>query len=467
MKPINTSLPISGFWDSRQGGRDENQDQCAVIDTPLGFLAIVCDGMGGGPSGSFASDTAVRKIYEYINTPHEDMNRKEILKDAIEYAHQSILSLGDENPILKGMGTTVAAVLINDYSAIIAHVGDSRVYQFRYGQKIFRTSDHSMVADMVRNGVLTEEQARLSSQSNIITKALGGNLKNLAEVSEHAYEAGDRFLLCTDGIWGMIPEKELIHRTAKPSVLSKAVDNTVDTVDTLGRNNGNSHDNMTIVMLEMKNDSKLKEKMSKKTIRLLAILAAICLLSIVTNIILAKKLSAPNKAEQKVEALIKEMSAKEKQIEDLQTEVNNLNNDLAKSKQATADAKLEAAEEKTKAAEKAKAEAELQAKEAKAAAEKANASAQEAKKAANEVAQLRNSVKNGLTKARDTKKGPSRKGIITNIVNNLNTLCQKDPRNKKTYLDIKDKLSASVSYSNTDKATSHYNLLIRQINAIK
>ena len=70
MKPINTSLPITGFWDSRQGGRDENQDQCAVVDTPLGFLALVCDGMGGGPSGSLASDTAVRKIYEYLNAPH-------------------------------------------------------------------------------------------------------------------------------------------------------------------------------------------------------------------------------------------------------------------------------------------------------------------------------------------------------------------------------------------------------------
>lgn len=467
MKPINTSMPVSGFWDSRQGGRAENQDQCAVIDTPLGFLAIVCDGMGGGPSGSLASDTAVRKIYEFLNTPHEDLNRKEALKEAVEYAHNTIVNLGNENPALKGMGTTVAAVLINDYSAIVAHVGDSRVYQFRHGHKIFRTADHSMVADMVRNGVLTEEQARLSSQSNIITKALGGQLKDLAEVSEHAYESGDRFLLCSDGIWGMVPEKELIRSTAKQSALSKAVDNTIDTIDAIGRNSGNTHDNMTIVMLEMKKDSKLKEKMSKKTIRILAIMAALCLMSIVVNVILANKLSAPNEAEQKLEVLTEEMSAKDKQIENLQAEINKLNNDVAKSKQAAADAKLEAAEEKTKAAEKAKAEAEQQAKEAKAAAEKANAAAQEAKKAANEVAQLRKNVTYGLTKARDTKKGTARKPFINNVMSSLNTLCSRDPKNKKIYLDIKEKLNSNLSYSNTDKATGHYNILIKKINEIK
>ena len=467
MKPINTSLPISGFWDSRRGGRDENQDQCAVIDTPLGFLALVCDGMGGGPSGSLASDTAVRKIYEYLNAPHEDMNRKEVLKEAIEYAHQSILSLGDENPRLRGMGTTVVAMLINDYSAIIAHVGDSRAYQFRYGHKIFRTSDHSMVAEMVRNGVLTEEQARLSSQSNIITKALGGNLKDLAEVSEHAYEAGDKFLLCSDGIWGMVPEKELIRLTAKPSVLSKAVANTVETIEGIGRESGNTHDNMTIVMLEMKKDSKLKVKMSKKTIRLLAIMAVVCLLSIVANIILAKKLSAPNMAEQKVEVLTKELSAKKKQIEDLQTEVNKLNTEVAKSKRETADAQLEVAVEKNKAAERAQAEAEEKVKEATKASEKAKAAAQQAQKTANEIAALRKKILDDLNTAKNTKKKDARKVIIKRMVSNLSLLSAKDTKNKTVYEDIKDKLSAPISTSNSPNAIGHYDILIKKLNAIK
>ena len=467
MKPINTSFPISGFWDSRQGGRDENQDQCAVIDTPLGFLALVCDGMGGGPSGSLASDTAVRKIYEFLKTPHEDMDRKEIIKEAIEYAHQSIINLCNENPKLRGMGTTVAAVLINDHSTIVAHVGDSRVYQFRFGHKIFRTSDHSMVADMVRNGVLTEEQARLSSQSNIITKALGGNLKDLAEVSEHAYEAGDRFLLCSDGIWGMLPEKELIRLTAKQSVLSKAIDNTIDTIDTLGRDSGNTHDNMTIVMLEMKKDSKLKEKMSKNTIKLLSILAVICLLSIIANLILAKKLIAPNEAELKVEALIDTISAKEKQIEELQKKVINLNTEVAKSKRETADAQLEVAAEKNKAAERAQAEAEKNAKEASEAAEKAKAAAQQAQKSVDKVILLRKEVVNDLNTAKKTKKGNDRRSTINKLVKNLNTLSTIDPKNKQKYAFIIEKLNASISTSNSDKAIGHYDILIRKITDIK
>ena len=178
MKEINTSEfanLITGYWDTRKGGRAENQDSCGFIDTPLGFVAIVCDGMGGGPSGQLASSTAVQKMVEYIVNVPAGQSRSEVMKQAIEYAHQTILEMGKANPSLRGMGTTVAAVLINDYSAIIAHVGDSRVYQFRWKQKIFRTADHSMVGELVRNGTLTEEQARLSSQSNIITKALNLN----------------------------------------------------------------------------------------------------------------------------------------------------------------------------------------------------------------------------------------------------------------------------------------------------
>ena len=463
MKPINTSLPITGFWDSRQGGRTENQDQCAVIDTPLGFLALVCDGMGGGPSGCLASDTAVRKIYEFLNTPHEDMNRKDILKEAIEYAHNAIVSLGDENPSLKGMGTTVAAVLINDYSAIVAHVGDSRVYQFRHGYKIFRTADHSMVAEMVRNGALTEEQARLSSQSNIITKALGGQLKNLAEVTERAYEAGDRFLLCSDGIWGMVPEKELIRRTAKPSILSKAVDNTVDSIDALGRDSGNTHDNMTIVMLEMKKDSKLKEKMSKKTIRIIAVTAVLCLLSIVANVILSRKLMVPNEAEKKVETLSEEISAKDKRIEELMSEVSKLNTEVAKSKRETADAKLEAAAEQKKAAERAQTEAEQKAKEAAEAAEKAKEAAQQAQKSANDLAERLKGVVTCLQQAKNKQEGAERIKLRNNIINELKTLSVKDSKHKNVYDKVIGQLNSQKSKQAPSKSGSHYDTLISEI----
>lgn len=90
--------------------------------------------------------------------------------------------------------------------ATIAHVGDSRVYQFRGRTKIFRTFDHSMVFDLVKQKVITEEQARLSAQSNVITRALGIKPDLEVEILERPFEAGDRFLLCTDGIHGSIEE---------------------------------------------------------------------------------------------------------------------------------------------------------------------------------------------------------------------------------------------------------------------
>ena len=209
MKSIKTTYPITGLWDTRKGGRAENQDSCGFIDTPYGFMAIVCDGMGGGPAGRLASELAVKTIVEFVNHASQDSDVKDMMQQAIEQAHQEIVSQGTKHPELQGMGSTVVAVLFHENSAIIAHVGDSRVYQLRYGYKIFRTDDHSMVAEYVRDRRLTEEQARLSGQSNLITRALGGG-NHLADIDVRPYEKGDRFMLCTDGIWGALPEKELI-----------------------------------------------------------------------------------------------------------------------------------------------------------------------------------------------------------------------------------------------------------------
>ena len=106
----------------------------------------------------------------------------------------AILEAGNENPSLKGMGSTATVLLLSDKSAFVAHVGDSRVYQIRSGKKIFRTFDHSMVFELVKQKVITEEQARLSAQSNIITRALGMQPDLQVDVVERPYEKGDRFV---------------------------------------------------------------------------------------------------------------------------------------------------------------------------------------------------------------------------------------------------------------------------------
>ena len=300
---ISHSVVSSIYWDSRQGGRPENQDAFKVVsDTPFGVFVTVCDGMGGGPSGSLASATAVDKMAEYIKNVElkETFSRKKILKDAIEYAHKSLREIVAQNPQLEGMGTTVTAILINDFSAIVAHIGDSRIYQLRKGlihqlffhRKAFRTQDHSFVGSLVRSGDLTEEQARLSAKSNIILKALGsrnGCVVEEDDIQELHYEKGDRFVLCTDGIWGMQAEPELLQQLLDRREPAVAVEMIMDKTDSLGRLSGNNHDNLTIALFDVEQDSKYEGKMNKKHLRLFLIIAAVAVVSLISCISLLLK----------------------------------------------------------------------------------------------------------------------------------------------------------------------------------
>lgn len=281
---IDTTLPLIGYGESRQGGRSENQDSFGFAETAFGLLVTVCDGMGGGPGGKTASSLAVKEIIDGVLESNDDETPSNVLLKAINRANQALLETIEENPRLKGMGTTCTALLINENSAIIAHVGDSRVYQLRHHREVFRTFDHSLVFNLVKEKVLTEEQARLSDQSNIITRALGldGNLE--IDITERAYEKGDRFMLCTDGIHGTMPEKELIQKATKSSNVGQTVDDLSTHVDGEGRKMGNGHDNLTLVIIETEKHSKLKEKMSTRNKIILIGIAALLLVSLGLNL---------------------------------------------------------------------------------------------------------------------------------------------------------------------------------------
>ena len=281
---INTKLPLICFGESRIGGRRENQDTFGYDDTPFGLLVTVCDGMGGGPGGKTASSIAVREIVEGVSNAANDETPVNALLKAIHKANLAILEAVEENPKLKGMGTTCTALLLSKESAIIAHVGDSRVYQFRGRRKVFRTFDHSMVFGLVKEKVITEEQARLSEQSNIITRALGLRPELEIDIVERPYEKGDRFMLCTDGIHGAMPEPVLIKKATEDINLGQVVDNLAPYVDGEGRKKGGGHDNLTLVIIETENNSILKEKMSKLNRIVLIGIAALLVASVVLNI---------------------------------------------------------------------------------------------------------------------------------------------------------------------------------------
>ena len=351
MKTINTAFPLLGFWDTRQGGRSENQDSCGFIDTPYGMLAIVCDGMGGGPAGKQASVLAVQIIADYICKAPKGKNISELLKSAVEHANMAIISKGEEKSDLRGMGSTVIAILFNEEAAIVANVGDSRGYQFRYGSKVFRTEDHSVVADMVRSKALTEEQARLSEQANLITKALGRRIPNLVDITILPYEKGDRFLLCTDGIWGAMTEKELVTKVTKTPSLAGTVDSIVIQVDENGKKAGNKHDNLTLALFETKEDSKKKTKMNRKAIRIIFALTALCIISILLNIGMLIRAMRPNPEKE----LLKQSELRIAEFEEknslLKDKVDSLNHELTEANNKVVEAKNEAAEAKNEVAE--------------------------------------------------------------------------------------------------------------------
>lgn len=286
METINTSTKIKGAWESMQGGRAENQDFLGYADTSHGFLLVLCDGMGGGPGGRTASSSTVEFIINYIKSYPSGEKRKDIVRNAILLADRNIQSIVGKYPQLNGMGTTCVVLLINEISAVVAHVGDSRLYQFRFGNVVFRSADHSRVGELVRRGILTEEQARMSADSNIITRAINGRNNAEPDVYELAYERGDKFMLCSDGIWGMFPEKNIIRMANSGKDILGVVSQMANDVNKQGIMEGGHHDNLTIAIVETSTNSKKKVKMTRKSRRIIMMLAAVLLLSVCGNVAL-------------------------------------------------------------------------------------------------------------------------------------------------------------------------------------
>lgn len=261
---IETNLKAEGYAVTHIGGRKENQDSCYYLETPLGLVVTVCDGMGGMNGGKKASSLAVTTILNTFKDASKDSDCKEIVIKAIKAANDAILDFAENNLDFGGMGTTTTVIVINDYSAILAHVGDSRIYQLRGCKKIFRTFDHSMVFDLVQRKVITEEQARLSEHSNVITRALGAKpTKDLVvDVVERPYKKGDRFILCTDGYWGMFPEKDFLSRVCRRrrvALLDMILDVTKKINDE-GNAKGGGHDNMTAAFIDVNQNSIRRER---------------------------------------------------------------------------------------------------------------------------------------------------------------------------------------------------------------
>lgn len=237
------------------GGRKENQDSYAGMTVGNSVILTVCDGMGGMNGGQTASRIAVTEIAQTLaETPIEKLGEEAIFK-AVEAANAAIYRRALNDPPLRGMGTTATVLVLTPEVAYLTHVGDSRIYQLRNGKKEFRTFDHSKVFEMVAQNMMTEEQARQSSFSNIITRALGIRPKVDMVVEKIPYKKGDRFILCCDGIWNTLPEPEMMKLFLAKSATKEEVEYLTEAVNGIGEQRGGDHDNLTAIVVDMKQKS--------------------------------------------------------------------------------------------------------------------------------------------------------------------------------------------------------------------
>ena len=188
--------------------RDSNQDSF-LIDQELG-LYVVADGMGGHSGGEVASRLAVESVGEVLRMGGGTLGPRELLTLAYAEASRRIFDKAAyEKPEYFGMGTTMVSLFIKGSSFYIGNVGDSRCYLFRKPFLWQLTEDHSFVNEQLRQGLITEEQHRTMGGRNVITRSVGYEREVSVDILERPFTKGDLFLLCSDGLSGLIEDQEM------------------------------------------------------------------------------------------------------------------------------------------------------------------------------------------------------------------------------------------------------------------
>ncbi len=195
--------------------RNSNQDAFAFGSFDDGTMwAVVCDGMGGANGGNVASRMAVDNLSASLKSGYRlnmsENSYKNLLQSAVNAANIRVFDKSKEDEGLKGMGTTVVAVMVSHSVAYIAHAGDSRAYLFADGKLNQLTRDHSVVQSMVEDGKITKEEARVHPRKNVITRALG--VDDTIDVEFTVVDLPQKYslLLCTDGLTNYITLGELV-----------------------------------------------------------------------------------------------------------------------------------------------------------------------------------------------------------------------------------------------------------------
>ncbi len=209
--------------------RSRNEDCCGLcapddrqLSGDRGFLFAVADGMGGVSGGDFASRLALRTLVEEYYSRNESTVPAR-LEESVGQANRRIYQEAENHPEFYGMGTTISVVLVAGDHAYIAQVGDSRVYLLRRNEPIWQiTDDHSLVAEQVRNGYISEQEARTHSLKNLITRAVGTKEAVSVDLFALQVKLGDTLLICSDGLSNVVDDRGIAEAMASDNLRGAA-----------------------------------------------------------------------------------------------------------------------------------------------------------------------------------------------------------------------------------------------------
>ena len=239
-----TSPLLSGLLTDTGRQRSVNEDAGLAVESAQGGLYAVADGMGGHAAGELASNLALDALSSTFLQGQGRKRPPERLAEAVQAANMEVMrhAVGE----YVGMGTTLVALAIDRGAAILAHVGDSRAYLLRGGELIRLTEDHSWVAEQVRLGNLTEAEARDHQWRSVVSNALGGEERVRLELYGFPLQRGDRLLLCSDGLSGVVEEHDLrlmLGWRLPPALTAQRL---IDAANALG-----GPDNVTAVIVDV------------------------------------------------------------------------------------------------------------------------------------------------------------------------------------------------------------------------
>ena len=266
---IESSLEIISQTDSGLA-RSHNEDSVAQ-DASCG-LVVLADGMGGYNAGEVASGIAVSVVVTEIKqhllgaSPiQRDENGGEelgvsLLRDNIRKANASIYQAAQSQPQYTGMGTTIVSALFYDNRVVVGHVGDSRAYRLRGETLEAITRDHSLLQDQIDSGMISVEEARLSRNKNLVTRAVGIDADVEVEIHVHDVLVGDIYLLCSDGLNDMVEDDDIQSTLyAMQGNLPLAVEQLIQ----MANDNG-GRDNISVILVKVKDEFAIRRSWLEK-----------------------------------------------------------------------------------------------------------------------------------------------------------------------------------------------------------